>query len=1150
MTEPPDGDGTLSAVVPTITGATSEPAGATGDAAPANDAPSAPSAPSAATPATRRDHDARARRPAAVAAQPFPIVPKETYEILGEHARGGLGRVLLARDLRLNRTVALKLLAAEGARALRRFQREALLTARLQHPAIVPVHEAGYFDNGEPFYAMKLVEGRPFRDLIKERAALADRLTLLPNVLVVAEAMAYAHGQRVIHRDLKPSNVLIGDYGETVVIDWGLAKDLNLDADDEPVDISPYRAAAAPGLTVTGAVLGTPAYMPPEQAEGRRVDERADVYALGAMLYHLLAGAPPYKGTSSDEIITSLRQGAPPALELRAPAAPRELVAIVAKAMAPDPADRYDDARAFATDLARFQSGQLVGAHQYRRTQLFGRWLARHKLALAVVTSVAIAGVTIGAVAVARVVAERDRAERQRREAVSARAAAEQQKNEMVFTQAESALERDPTQTVQLLQQYQLSEGNLRKVKLLAADAVSRGVASRVLRLHDGQVDEVFVSRGGRWLFSRGSIDGVKVTAVDSGDVFVDAVKRAPFAVLAYSRQQDLAVFSDGADSLIAFDAASGRALEPAQIQGGIAQVEFVPDGKRLMVVRRSDRQLLTCQLAPIRCADTGHSVAGGVPSPDLTINERWLALAAPSESPSAIDLTSDRELRSTAPPGTAMIIVAARGADAPLGLTLADAQTRIELLPPAPSRPGFDVPAALTMANLEQPTWVFGFMDGRVVVADGPAFAAILKARCGKDEIGAVGASSDGALVVAGSKAGPICAWNRATGEKVSLTTPYPVTSVDVADDGLRFVSGNDHGEVRFWIVPSRSRVFDVGSKSPVAAARSKAGWMLVGTDRGEINIYGPGAVRPEVAQAHRAQVTSIAVDESGRAFVSGSVDGEVRVGALPDGGSREVMRFGGAVVSVGFGPGTDDVVGAGSDKTVRVWSPERGTETLLGEVDSTPMALAIDRTRGRLAVGLRSGGIMVWTAGASTPLRLDGHRAMVRALAWSPDGSRLASVSADGSLRVTVPEPASQCSFSFENDSPTDVAFSPDGTSIYLGTMRGTVGRILPDCTGFASLRRAGSMIMELAVAPDVVAWGTQAGVVEVLNPSGGEAAVLRGHEAAIAVLLVGAPGEDTVTTSWDGTMRRWFAGYARPPVATQAQFEDGLRRQVVVK
>jgi serine/threonine protein kinase len=341
------------------------------------------------------------------------------YQIEGEFARGGMGRILLALDRRLGRRIALKELHGDaGPGAPRRFVREALVTARLQHPAIVPVYEAGRWPDGRPFYAMKLVEGRSLDALLREATTLPSRLALLPHLIAVAEAVAYAHDRRVVHRDLKPANVLVGPFGETVVVDWGLARELGAGgvvAHDEGGDARP--PAIAEGETVTGTVLGTPNYMPPEQAQGLPADERADVYALGAMLYFLLTGAPPHAGKSSAEALAAAAAGAVEGVERREPDAPPDLVAVVRKSMAPSPEDRYPSARELAQDLRRFQTGQLVSAYRYSTRDLLRRFVARHRAALAVaavLTAALVVAVATGFVAVRRQArlaeAERDRA--------------------------------------------------------------------------------------------------------------------------------------------------------------------------------------------------------------------------------------------------------------------------------------------------------------------------------------------------------------------------------------------------------------------------------------------------------------------------------------------------------------------------------------------------------------------------------------------------------------------------------------------------------------------------------------------------------------------------------------------------------------------
>ncbi len=360
------------------------------------------------------------------------VVDPAHYVITKEIARGGMGRIHVARDRRLGREVAVKEILAGSGSLARRFEREVRITAQLQHPSIVSVHEAGVWPSGEPFYAMRLVQGRSLDEVIAGAKTFDERLALLPNVLAVADAMAYAHGRHVIHRDLKPRNVVIGEFGETVVVDWGLAKNLTqtdtLDsgAPGAQTALGSGSGSSAEGETTLGEVLGTPAYMPPEQAAGEPVDERADVYAIGAMLYHLLAGRAPYVAASNAALIAAVYAEPPRPLVELVPAAPSELVTIVERAMARIPAQRYPTARALAEDLRRFQTGQLVGAHRYSTRQLVRRWIARHRTAVVAFSTATLVVIGIGIVALRRVFAAEHVAEDQRSLAVANQKTAEE----------------------------------------------------------------------------------------------------------------------------------------------------------------------------------------------------------------------------------------------------------------------------------------------------------------------------------------------------------------------------------------------------------------------------------------------------------------------------------------------------------------------------------------------------------------------------------------------------------------------------------------------------------------------------------------------------------------------------------------------------
>lgn len=312
---------------------------------------------------------------------------KETprYEVRGEHGRGGMGRILAVWDWRMLREVALKeLLPGESAgqsRVIARFLREARITGRLQHPSIIPVHEIGVGENGALYYTMKLVRGRTLRDAIKSSPGIDARMKLLPHFLGLCQAIAYAHAHGVIHRDIKPSNVMIGEFGETQVIDWGLAKEVRHAESPGQSGLPTGDDENGGELTMAGQLLGTPHYMAPEQAAGRHteLDERADVYSLGAVLYELLTGSRPYQASTGLEVLRMAATEPPDAAEQLCPEAPAALVAVCRRAMDREPAARYATAAELAEEITLFQAGARVHAYEYGAAELLARFLRRHR---------------------------------------------------------------------------------------------------------------------------------------------------------------------------------------------------------------------------------------------------------------------------------------------------------------------------------------------------------------------------------------------------------------------------------------------------------------------------------------------------------------------------------------------------------------------------------------------------------------------------------------------------------------------------------------------------------------------------------------------------------------------------------------------------
>ncbi len=360
--------------------------------------------------------------------------------ILRPHAKGGLGQVSVALDSELNREVALKELRPERADDLdsrARFLLEAEVTGRLEHPGVVPVYGLGCDAEGRPFYAMRLVKGQTLKEAI-ERFHEAERgdgnnqrpsnlalRQLLNRFVAVCNVMAYAHSRGVIHRDLKPANILLGPYGETLVVDWGLAKVVG--RGEAAARSGAAEATLQPGSgsssseTLPGTALGTPAYMSPEQAEGRleRVGPQSDVYSLGATLYCLLTGQPPIGETDVGMALGLVRRG-----EFPPPRAVRHLVppgleAICLKAMALESQQRYPGAQALADELEHWLADEPVSVYREPVTVRLIRWGRRHRTLVAAAAALLVASTVALTVGTILLGSANARTERQREVAQS-----------------------------------------------------------------------------------------------------------------------------------------------------------------------------------------------------------------------------------------------------------------------------------------------------------------------------------------------------------------------------------------------------------------------------------------------------------------------------------------------------------------------------------------------------------------------------------------------------------------------------------------------------------------------------------------------------------------------------------------------------------
>lgn len=861
----------------------------------------------------------------------------DRYTILGEHGRGGIGRVQRAHDKELSRGVAIKELIRRGDIGEVRFLREAMITARLEHPGIVPVHEAGRWPDGTPFYVMKLVAGRSLKELLDERHTIDSRIGLLHHVIAVADAVAYAHKRGIIHRDLKPANVIAGDFGETVVIDWGLAKDLYASQEPDPED-GPYRRPATRDLTVAGSIVGTPRYMSPEQARGEYVDQRTDVFAIGAMLWQLcsLSSVPP--PLQSERVRM-----------LRAARIDRDLIAIITKALAHDPDARYRSAGELAADLKAFKSGARIAARDYSLFAMLAHWIRQRRM-MAVTVGIATVLALAGTVLYVRNIAvERDRAEKQRIIAASERDHAQ-------LAEASALLDKDPTRARRVLDgltlhtpEYALLRARASHGAAVHVFSVPGGIARLVRHPRTSQI--AFASNMGDLMtvdLERGELHLLDhdvpdlLAPVDDGWVYARMPTGAKSATVATTRSAETinvgSLFSDNESRLLAA-AGSSYALDHGRL--------YRIDRTGLTLVRDHVNRIASSNHVLMICTIAGELEV----MRDGTFERRTRCVADDSNWPMA---ATDNGYAALLDRDTLLVVRDGKSLELPTHIAgeyevaLADS-------------------GLVGLAELEGKPWFV--RPGGERLEPGPAGAGHL-----------LSVAADGDVVAWGFDDGVAIALDTRTGQVwrfIGQGAPISQLAVDARRARLFTIGG---AELRVWALPpSRVAVVDHLPCIAFNAARSRDG-KRIALDCSD------GAVREWTLQdnavrvVHRHEGVAYGVAWLGESICSGGFNGGVL--CTTDANTRELVPTGPRVRRMVLGPPGSLVMSTDDGNVGPVGAAPFYNQRAI------PYALAFNSDGTRLASGGFDGSLIVYDVATRTTRTTTGaHAGLVTAVAWRGD-------------------------------------------------------------------------------------------------------------------------------------------------------------------